>query len=448
MNDFLLWLFIGLCALGVVYVLWQPRRMFEFPAFMTFAFAAFILPQAISLVRFPGEVEVRSVTAVLIMSVLCLVCGWLGYFARPNATLLNWTARPVDMARLFHVGLAFSAISFLFQRALGSIDVQYAESGGMTGAGTILLFFQQLCYPGFAICLFCAVRRPTVINVVASIVGVLPLLQAVLIARREGTAQLALILVMAFFFQRKWIPPRWVFAVGLIGAMLLIPATGTYRRLSSEMGVSAVREIDYWDNFKRYVNEESPILELRNGAAVIEATRFTGDYQWGAAYWNHLVFRFVPAQIVGKRFKDWLSIGQASDFTERAVLVTGYELPPGSTVTGMGDTYQQFNWFGCLFFALMAVVFKSLWQAAQRPEAVFAQLLYVLSCTSAMRAVTHWTQDFLPGLLYFAIFLGIAMLYAATPTRMLMRRASGTAASAARGRHSRRPGPAANKPRS
>ena len=84
----------------------------------------------------------------------------------------------------------------------------------------------------------------------------------------------------------------------------------------------------------------------------------------------------------------------------------------------MGDTYQQFGWFGCLFFVVMAVVFKSLWEAARQPDAMFAKLLYVLSCTSGMRAVTHWTLDFLPGLFYFTIFLGLAMLYAATPRRL------------------------------
>jgi len=31
-----------------------------------------------------------------------------------------------------------------------------------------------------------------------------------------------------------------------------------------------------------------------------------------------------------------------------------------------------------------------------------------------MRAVTHWTLDFLPGLLYNVIFLGAALLYATT----------------------------------
>ena len=424
MTQFYFWLFVLLAAGAVGYALWKPARMFEYPAFMGFAFAAFLLPQAVSLMRFPGGVQGESVQAVLLMGCLCLGAVLLGYLLRPNLMLVAWTARAMDMRKLFHVGLAFVAISYGFQRALGSIDVQFAETGGMTGAGTILLFFQQLCYPGFAICLFCAVRRPTVVNVLASLAGLLPLLQAVVIGRREGTALVALIVLMAFFFERKWVPPRWLFAAGLAGAMLLIPATGTYRELASEKGVAAIWDINFLGNFKQFMFEESPILELRNGAAVIEATRATGHYEYGSGYWNHLVFRFVPAQLVGKKFKDSLKVRHPWDMGEESMTETGFEFSRGSTVTGLGDTYQQFGWFGCLFFVFMAVAFKSLWQAAQQPDAMFAKLLYVLSCTSGMRAVTHWTLDFLPGLFYFVIFLGLAMLYATAPRRVVRQRPS------------------------
>jgi uncharacterized membrane protein len=83
----------------------------------------------------------------------------------------------------------------------------------------------------------------------------------------------------------------------------------------------------------------------------------------------------------------------------------------------MGDTFEQFGWLGCVFFAIMGVLFKGIWQASLEKDALFARVLYVLSITSGMRAVTHWTMDFLPGLIYFAVFLGIARFYAGAPVR-------------------------------
>jgi hypothetical protein len=408
-------LFLLLLVASFLATVRSRQSMFEFPALMGFAFAAFILPQAVSLVRFPGAVEMRAVESVLLMSCLCLGACVLGYRLSPSTRLIHWATQVVEIRRLFHVGVAFVAMSYLFHWALLSTDVQFTEAGGMTGRSTVLLFFQQLCYPGFAICLFCAIRRPSLMAVLAALCGLWPLLQAVLLGRREGTASLVLIVLLALFFERKWVPRRWLFVAGLGVSILVIPATGAYRALAREMGTRAIWKVDFLWNFKIYLTEESPVLELRNAAVVIDSTRSNGDYQYGADYWNHLVFRFVPAQLLGTSFKEALKLRPKGPPGATDATSLTYEFSTGSTVTGMADSFQQFGWFGCLFFVFMAVVFRSLWGATQGPDALFARLLYTLSCTSAMRAVTHWTLDFLPGILYSVFFLSLAMLYAGSP---------------------------------
>lgn len=64
------------------------------------------------------------------------------------------------------------------------------------------------------------------------------------------------------------------------------------------------------------------------------------------------------------------------------------------------------------FFAGLAIVFKSLWHASLRKDAIFAQLLYIQTSTAAMRSVTHQTVDYLPGLTYNLIFLGLVVFFA------------------------------------
>jgi len=146
---------------------------------------------------------------------------------------------------------------------------------------------------------------------------------------------------------------------------------------------------------------------------LIAATRESGAYQWGAGYWNRLVFRFVPAQFLGESFKNSLMIGgeqrDLGDFIEDEL---GYRIPPGSTVTGLGDSFNQFDYFGCLLFAAMAYLFKNLWAAAKQPNGTVAQILYIQTTTSAMRALTHETIDFLPGFIYSALFIALVALYA------------------------------------
>jgi hypothetical protein len=90
----------------------------------------------------------------------------------------------------------------------------------------------------------------------------------------------------------------------------------------------------------------------------------------------------------------------------------GYRVPPGSTVTGLGDSFNQFDYFGSLFFAAMAYLFKNLWTATKQPNGTVAQILYIQTTTSAMRALTHQTVDFLPGFIYSALFISLIAWYA------------------------------------
>ena len=161
--------------------------------------------------------------------------------------------------------------------------------------------------------------------------------------------------------------------------------------------------------------EES--LELRIAAAVIFATQMRGVYELGKAYWDEIIWRFVPAQIVGPSLKNSLMFNSRGSGKKKGPEVVDlgmrvYSMPVGSTVTGVGDSFKQFGYFGCVFFMIVAILFRSMWAASLMPGAFFAKLFYMLTATSAMRAITHQTVDFLPGFLYNLVFLGIAALYA------------------------------------
>jgi hypothetical protein len=257
------------------------------------------------------------------------------------------------------------------------------------------------------------------------------------VGRREPALLFALTIGLTLYFQRGLRPSRWIVALLFIAGMLLIPATGTYRRLQLQGDWEGVRQLDVAGNFREFLNKES-ILELRNAAMLIEATRRSEAYEYGAGYWNHLVFRFVPAQILGNAFKESLMVSGATDRVAQALAGMDYSNPPGSTVTGMGDAFQQFGFAGCLVFAGMGLYFQYLWEAASHRGAVFAQLLYIQSCTCGMRAITHWTLDFLPGVAYSVAFLTIAYVYGAEGANWRPLRSTATAKARAMPRSNRR----------
>lgn len=391
----------------------RPARIFEYPYFMAFGFAVFIAPQAWILTRYPGGIKDSSVDNVLLMTTLCVAACWFGYQRPPSKALSRWVGHPVNLERLFHVGVIYNLIALVLTAKFGTIDVEYTEKGGMTGIGTILLFFIQLSQPGFAICYFCALKRPSVTHVVAALLSAVPLLEVVLYGRREPTALFALVVGTGLFFIRNIRPSRLMIVASVCFALIAIPMTGAYRSQVAGRESNNVRELNIEENVEEFFTTEG-ILELRNAAAVMEATQSSREFQLGRAYWNHLVFRFVPAQVIGADFKGRLMF-QINDVGEGAQVTEDYAVPNGSTLTGMGDSFQQFGWFGCLFFVFPAVFYRSIWQASRQGH-LYAQIVYATTIPSAMRAVTHWTLDFLPGILYFLIFLELARLYAKMPS--------------------------------
>jgi hypothetical protein len=398
------------CILLLAATIVRPRLIYEYPYFMAAAFTAFVLPQAYALYRDEwGGIYLRI---ALLMCFLCLACCWLGYQRRPHPALLEKLNIPIDPARFLQGGIVLVLIGWYFTYKLGTLSEE--ESSNMsTGIPTVYQFFGGLVYPGFAICFYCALKRKWIIAWLATVAAaVIPMQAALFYGRREPTVLFLLAVGLGIYFIKGKTPPRWVIITGVAGAMLFIPSTSEYRQLAKEHPLKALREINFTEQFKEALDPNA-ISELKNATAVIAATEETGDYEFGAGYWNQIVFRFVPAQFLGKDFKNSLMIGgeqrDMSDFVEK---VLGFELPVGVTVTGMGDSFNEFGYLGCLFFAALGYLFKTLWAGANHPNGTVAQILYIQITTSAMRAATHQTVDFLPGFIYSVIFIGAIAFYA------------------------------------
>ena len=272
MTEYYFNLLVAMIAGTLVFVTWKPARIFEYPYFMAAVFAIFILPQAISLMRFPGQVTGEDISNVFLMSCLCLGMAILGYQLPPSRFVVRSMLRPVDHDRLFHVGLIMICISIGASLIDTAGKVQFAEGGGLTGAMTIIFFFTNLGFPGFAICLYLLREKVTPGRLFVTLIGFINPLLSIYHGRREPAVMFALIIVMSRFFTTKKAPNPLLIFGGMIFMMLAIPATGQYRQLMYEGRASEFRQIKVVDNFKEFLNSES-ILELRNAAAMIRAFR-------------------------------------------------------------------------------------------------------------------------------------------------------------------------------
>jgi hypothetical protein len=354
------------------------------------------------------------------MAILCLVACWCGYFIRPSVS--SWYrifSIQLDEDRIFFAGVvlvAFGTFStFQASRAAEQAE-NLSKAGTYTGAASMWFFFAHTHSIGLGIVMMRFLRKPTLVTFVAVMFGLWnPVICAIFYGRREYTAQTIYIILFCFFFQRGLAPPRWLVVLGIMGVGILIPVTDRYRSYAKEDGLAAFARFDPIEAFMEgYWNGKAP--ELTVAARVVAVTNDSGEFNYGRGYWNVMVFRFIPAQIVGRDTKDALMMGSLTASDSTLSLATSDMV--GCTQTGMGDAFVEFWYFGCLFFVVLGILFRILWDAANDSRSLLAQLLTMLMLTGAMRAITHQTSDFLPGLVYNSICLWFVVMYSRVPSHV------------------------------
>jgi hypothetical protein len=194
----------------------------------------------------------------------------------------------------------------------------------------------------------------------------------------------------------------------IIFATLIIPATGDYRRIAAEKGaIEAIQTLDLQQSFINYFKSGGKLLELSVAAYIIDSYSFHGEYIYGAGYWDNMVFRYIPGQLLGKEFKQSLMINPSG-----VKFTNGYKMYTGLTPTGIGDSFVQFGYFGCLFFFFLGGFFRELWKSSFDFSKPLIYVLYITCMVQGLLAVTHQTTNFLPGVFFTFLCLRLVSVYA------------------------------------
>lgn len=405
--DLLNLICVGLLGWGIV----RPERVYQFPFFMGAIFVSFILPQAIALYNNPGLPSQDALSRVLLMTCLCAAMCWLGYRPNPRPRFLERLNVPLNEHKLLRVGLFLMGVSYFFNWLLSRTEIQVTDVGTWQGPATIYIFFANVIYIAFAIFLLNALRKPTLRHLTLVALAAYPILQSIIFSgRRQPTITFLIVVGFSVWYVRRLLPPRWFFLIAVFGGLYLIPLIGYLRDDFWELVLSG-NWTTILDLAQQSFNHlmQGNILELRNAALNMDAAARTRQYGFGTGFWDEVVFQYVPGQIVGYEFKSSLQF----KLTEyNLTQLYGYRVPPGATVTAIGDSFVQFDYFGCLIFAMMAYFYKHLWVSAVYQRSTFSTLLYVGLIGSAMIGVTHGIGRFCQELVFQLIFVGLAARYA------------------------------------
>ncbi len=408
MTSFLLWM-LAIQAMAIMgWAMMRRERMIQFPFLAAAVFLGWVFPQLMGLTAHPF-LPPGGLEKTIFMAMLCLGAAWLGYeMNRRPARLFAWD---FDYGRLL-VGAAVMTVLgafFFYQISLIGAEVTVETGGQWSGIITIYVFFSKLLTFGMALALILYLRKPNWYALGLVLFGLAFYLERILIrGRRAAMVELGMMVLLALWFNRRILPPRWLmFGVVFVGA-LVINSIGDFRSTMmgddrftwSGAGVSEILEIDYWGNLKRIATGESGTHNVVNAVMNIAAADRTLSFDYGLSHWNGLVQRYVPGQWVGHEFKQALMV----DFTNQAGEVFGHQPHTGSTHTGLSDAFLSFWYLGAVKFLLIGLILSRWYRAAMQGQ-LAGQLVVILTITAALHAITHSTHSFFTVFLQLAAFL-------------------------------------------
>jgi hypothetical protein len=411
MTELYLYLFIAICIGLIGWGLLRIERAYQYPFFMGSIFVSFIIPQAFVLYNNPEPATPEALQRVFLMAFLCAVMCWFGYQISPNYSLLNKLNVEINEPKLFQAGTVLLIIGMLSRASIGLVTIERAgHSNGWTGPVTILVFFGQLIYISLAIFLMELLRRPNFQNLLfTTLAAYYPLMTIIYAGRRQPTMTFLLVIGLCFWFIKRSIPPRWFFVVSIAAIIFLIPLFGANRTIVNDAITQDWEAIESSSEKAIENLQEENFLELKNAAILMDAASKTGRYGYGTAYWDAAIFQFFPGQIFGRELKEALQLKLGLSHFK---YLFGYHIVPGSTNTGIGDAFAEFDYFGCLFFAAIGYLYKHLWISANYHKSMLSRLLYIGLGSPAMVTITHGTQRFVQEALFQLIFVGFVVYYA------------------------------------
>jgi hypothetical protein len=392
------------CTLVAIDKLRHRSGVYTYPFLASAVFLGFVTIQLVGLTNNQNIPE-GAIDKTLVMTSLCVFMVYLGgkVGSRPYR-MLDWK---INRKRLLIssaiLSLGGAVFFFLISRLPEEVRLESLPSGIMVAYG----FFAQMMTYGFAISALIYASTSSKPALAVLLFDLAMYADRIIVSARRGEMAVVLvILALAFWFRRGWVVPRSIVVGLMIVSVFFIYSTGDYREGAKENGIlQTIGNINFKDNISSILNNGGPELEL--AVYQIEAADRRLAFDFGAFYWNVLVFNYVPAQIVGADIKQSLTVE-----TENSALAEfGYEGMTGSTTTGVVDTFRSFWYFGSLVFFLISYILSRIYAAALSGNFVM-QIFYLLLIVKGLHAITHNAGWFLTPWLHMLIFLIPALIYA------------------------------------
>lgn len=413
MNWFLFGAFVMVAAAMVAPAIWRKEYRLQFPCLAGLTVLYQIALPLASLNTQPGEVSTRSLARFSVMAILCLLAAWAGYewrWGSRHSSLVRFDPRRLVASALILVALG-GYFTWRYSAVTPDFDL---EKGGMTGIGTVYLTLAFVGRYGAILAAILFMRVKDWLLLVLVLPQLSTYYQLFLIGRRSPTGEIMVIICLLLFFYRQWAIPFWLMLLGVFGMAVFCFNIGTIRATVEHPlreRIEAVRAGDPLDSLTlEGMVRDRQFVEVFNAAKFMEAKEQGGHYTYGLHFWNQLVFGYVPAQIVGREFKESLRFPLTDDAQE-----AGFEKSTGTCETGIGEAFMAYGYFGCGLFFVLGAFMRWAWEGAMRKN-ILHQFVTMLCTLQAVLTFSTQLWTFVNLLVSIAMFAGPLLWWSHVPS--------------------------------
>ena len=241
-----------------------------------------------------------------------------------------------------------------------------------SGIITILTFFSTFLTIATIISAFVFLRTRRWILFIPLVIGITLYADRILIhgKRSELFEVMFLIALIRIVFQRKRIP--LVIGVGAALIMFTFNAVvADYRAVTKKVDPQ-IRQL-YYIPIKTRLSQVmfEADYDIINAVATFKAYRSSKQFfELGADYWNVVVQRYIPGQIVGRNVKESLRIRTGDALWSELQYIP----PEGTTTFVPGGIFRNFGWLGFLPLFIYGVFMRFLFLGARERSIGFLVL--------------------------------------------------------------------------
>ena len=372
MDYFSLILYGGVNTLMAMSYFVRKNQCFQFPFWAGAISLGWFYPQAINAYANIKQYPAQSFAPAMFFATLCSLALWIGYHNAvcKQPVRASWLDMEFDGKKLIIGGALLCMGGFFFQWKLSHLPEELLNQTQWSGITVRYYFLGSIFHFGFLSLwlIYLAQKKWVIPRLLIFIVPCLLLLldTAVVRGRRAGMMTLVSYIFVSLWFVRRVALPRWALLAGLVVGLALINSIGVYRNAMGGKDLPLIERVKAASVATLEVaqdeEEEKPYYEFNNYLYYRKVCADELKFDYGLEHWNNVVFNYVPAQIVGRKFKDSLMLPLYNGYVELAEKRYGHKWFLGTVATGYLDSFKSFAWLGFIKFSLVG------WMMAMLPK--------------------------------------------------------------------------------